>query len=284
MSTPLVKLVQLTDPHLYADPAGWLRGVQTLAALEVTLAAAATQIQAADAVLATGDLVHDDPGGYTHFRQAFAPLGKPVLCIPGNHDDAPALARALADPPFQVGGQVDIRQWRIILLDSTVPRQDAGCLAPGELAALDSALCGAAAEHALVVLHHHPVAMASQWLDTVGLQNAPEFFAVLDRHPKVRGIVFGHVHQAFETTRRGVRILGTPSTCAQFLPRSPGFAVDTVPPAYRTLALAPDGQIDTQVVWLSPAQREPLLTMAGAAPVKNADPATRRASTSGAEP
>ena len=194
------------------------------------------------------------PAAITHFRQAFAPLGKPVLCIPGNHDDAPALARALADPPFQVGGQVDIRQWRIILLDSTVPRQDAGCLPRGELAALDSALCGAAAEHALVVLHHHPVAMASQWLDTVGLQNAPEFFAVLDRHPKVRGIVFGHVHQAFETMRRGVRILGTPSTCAQFLPRCP--ASPWTPSAgLPVLRLEPDGQMETQVVWLPQARR-----------------------------
>ena len=112
----------------------------------------------------------------------------------------------------------------------------------------------------LIALHHHPVSMGSEWLDTVGLANAEEFFAVIDRHPTVRGIVFGHVHQAFETSRHGVRILGTPSTCAQFLPRSRDFEVDALPPGYRVLTLSPTGQIDSQVAWLSEAQRHQLTT------------------------
>ena len=260
MSQSLVTLVQLTDPHLFADPDGRLRGVPTLAALQATLAAASAQIQSCHAILATGDLVQDEIGGYAHFRQAFAGLGKPVLCIPGNHDDAPALAQALQGAPFQVCGHVDILGWRVVLLDSSVARQAQGALSPAQLAALDAALTTAPGEHVLIALHHHPVSMASEWLDTVGLTNAEEFFAVIDRHPTVRGIVFGHVHQAFETTRKGVRILGTPSTCAQFLPRSRDFEVDALPPGYRVLTLSPTGQIDSQVAWLSEAQRHQLTT------------------------
>ena len=260
MSQSPVTLVQLTDPHLFADPAGRLRGVPTLAALRATLAAASAQIQSCHAVLATGDLVQDEIGGYVHFRQAFAGLGKPVLCIPGNHDDAPALTQALQGAPFQVGGHVDILGWRVVLLDSSVARQAQGALSPAQLAALDAALATAPGAHALIALHHHPVSLGSEWLDTVGLANAEEFFAVIDRHPTVRGIVFGHVHQPFETSRRGVRILGTPSTCAQFLPRSADFVVDSLPPGYRVLTLSPTGQIDSQVVWLSEAQRHQLTT------------------------
>jgi 3',5'-cyclic AMP phosphodiesterase CpdA len=44
-----------------------------------------------DAILVTGDLVQDDPGGYEHFRRLFARFGKPVLCIPGNHDFVPEM-------------------------------------------------------------------------------------------------------------------------------------------------------------------------------------------------
>lgn len=254
MSTATVKLVQVTDPHLFADPAGRLRGVPTLLALQDTLQAAAADIRSAEAILATGDLVQDDVGGYEPFRRLLRPLGKPVLCIPGNHDDALALARSLSEPPFQVGGHYDAAGWRIVLLDSSVPRQARGALAPAQLAALESALASAPERHALIALHHHPVSMGSQWLDTVGLTNHADFFAILDRHPQVRGIVFGHVHQVFEGERRGVRILGTPSTCAQFLPRARDFAVDTLPPAYRVLKLEPDGRLASHVEWLPEIQ------------------------------
>jgi 3',5'-cyclic-AMP phosphodiesterase len=248
--TPL-RLVQLTDPHLYGDAARTLRGVPTLPALRATIDAAAVDIGGCDAILATGDLVQDDPVGYGHFRDVFSAVGKPVLCIPGNHDLLPEMRAALQGPPFQLDGPVDLGAWRILLLDSTVPGEVGGRLSPAELARLESDLAAAPDRHALVMLHHHPVPMGSQWLDAVGLVNAAEFFAVLDRHPQVRGVVYGHVHQHHEIERRGVRILATPSTCSQFLPDSQDFAIDDQPPAWRRLDLHPDGRIWTRVRWLA---------------------------------
>jgi len=60
-----------------------------------------------------------------------------------------------------------------------------------------------------------------------------------------------------------VRILGTPSTCAQFLPRARTFAVDSLPPAWRTLELHADGRVVTDVAWLSAADRQRFATAAG---------------------
>ena len=65
--------------------------------------------------------------------------------------------------------------------------------------------------------------MDSRWLDRVGLENAAEFLQTIDRHRNVRAIVWGHVHQAYEGLRKGVRLLATPSTCAQFLPHAARF-------------------------------------------------------------
>ena len=65
--------------------------------------------------------------------------------------------------------------------------------------------------------------MASRWLDRVGLTNAAEFLHTIDQHKNVRAIVWGHVHQAYDGLRKGVRLLATPSTCAQFLPHSDEF-------------------------------------------------------------
>jgi Icc protein len=178
-----------------------------------------------------------------------------VLCIPGNHDDVPALREALDAPPFLLGGVHDYGAWRLVMLDSSVPGEVAGRISSAELDTLEAALAGAGEErHVLVALHHHPVPMGSAWLDTVGLVNADEFLAVLARHNNPRAVVFGHVHQAFEQERRGVRLFGTPSTCSQFRPRVDHFSVDERPPAWRSFRLYANGSIDTELNWLDSRQ------------------------------
>ncbi|MEY4762291.1 MAG: hypothetical protein RLZZ200_2147, partial [Pseudomonadota bacterium] len=200
-------------------------------------------------LLATGDLVQDQPEGYRHVRRLLGGLRIPVHCIPGNHD-TPELAAALSDGPFSVGGHFDRDAWRVVMLDTRVPGRGEGRLAGSELARLDALLAEAGDRPSLVVMHHQPVALGSEWLDGIGLSNADAFLSVLDRHPVVRGVVFGHVHQAVDTSRGRVRFLGTPSTCAQFKPRVPNFEVDTLPPAWRRISLLPDGSIESTVAWL----------------------------------
>jgi 3',5'-cyclic-AMP phosphodiesterase len=247
-------LVHLTDPHLFGDAARTLRGVPTLAALRATLASASAELALCDAILVTGDLVQDDPAGYEHFRNEMSGLEKAVLCIPGNHDDVPAMRSALSLPPFQLGGVYDQAGWRTVLLDSSVPGETSGALSTDALRYLDDALAAAPDRHALIALHHHPVAMQSRWLDTIGLANSHTFFEVLQRHSNVRAVVFGHVHQELDRMRGSLRLLATPSTCSQFTPGSDDFAVDNRPPAWRSLRLRSNGEIETRVNWAQPVR------------------------------
>jgi len=250
MDKSVLRLTHFTDPHLYGSETESLRGIATLPALKATLTHAQAHDWPPDAVLVTGDIVQDDPSGYVHFRHLFGTLGVPVLCLPGNHDEPAAMRRELNRAPFVVGGFFDLGRWRIVLLDSTVAGSASGRLSPASLTALDEALSTAGNRHCAVCLHHHPVPMDSRWLDRVSLENAPEFLQTIDRHRNVRAIIWGHVHQSYDGLRKGVRLLATPSTCAQFLPRSADFAVDQMPPAYRTLELRADGSLLTEVVWV----------------------------------
>jgi Icc protein len=246
----ILRLTHFTDPHLYGSETESLRGVATLPALEATLAHARQRDWPPRAVLVTGDIVQDDPAGYPHFRRLFGSLGVPVLCLPGNHDEPEAMRKALASEPFVVGGHRDFGQWRIVLLDSSLPGSASGRLSAQSLTQLEQALGSAGNRHCLVCLHHHPVAMGSRWLDQVALENPTEFLQVIDRHRNVRAILWGHVHQSFDGLRKDVRLLATPATCAQFLPNADEFAVDRRPPGYRTLELRPDGTLLTEVVWV----------------------------------
>jgi Icc protein len=248
-----VRLLQFTDLHLYGAAGGALRGVVTWPALEAAVAHALAHHSPWDGLLVTGDLVQDDPAGYARVRELFGDSDVPVYCVPGNHDVPPAMRDALAEPPFQVCGTALLGRWQLVLLDSYLQGSANGRLTGDELERLDAALAMHPDRHALVCLHHHPVPMGSRWLDRVGLENPQELFAVLDRYPHVRALLWGHVHQTYEGRRQFVRLLATPSTCAQFAPGSDGFAIDPRPPAYRWLDLHDDGRVETGVEWVEAA-------------------------------
>ena len=243
-----LRLLQISDPHLFGPADATLRGVVTRRSLESVLRHARTQHGNAAAILVTGDLVNDDPGGYAAVRELLGDLGKPVWCLPGNHDDPHIMRAELSQPPFSVGGHHDLGAWRIVMLDSCVPGQAHGRLSAMELLRLAAALESAGERHVLIGMHHHPVRLGSRWLDSVCLQNADDFFAITDRCATLRAVAWGHVHQQFESRRKGVRLLSVPSTCAQFLPHAEQFALDPSPPGYRRLTLRQDGSIDTEVL------------------------------------
>ncbi|MHB8745722.1 MAG: 3',5'-cyclic-AMP phosphodiesterase [Gammaproteobacteria bacterium] len=247
-----LRLVQFTDMHLYADAQRDLLGVTTEQSFLDTLQLARAEQWPVTAVLATGDLVHDcSAAGYQRLRAHFATLDVPVHCLPGNHDDPDLMAQHLAGGSVQISTCVDYDTWRIVMLDSTIRGSDAGHLAPAQLALLESQLANAGARHVLICLHHNPIAVGSPWLDTMMVDNAAEFFAIVDRHPAVRAILWGHVHQNVDTQRRGVRLLASPSTCIQFQPQSSAFALDEAAPGYRWLVLHGDGGIATDIARLA---------------------------------
>jgi Icc protein len=213
---PAFQLLQVTDPHLFGDASRELYGLNTAESLRLVLAAALGAGRRADAIVVTGDIGDDfSAAAYANFRRALAGCGAPVFCLPGNHDDPALMATLLDDRGFQYCGRARLGGWGVVLLDTHLDGDASGRVAPHELARLDADLHALADVPVLVCLHHPPVPVGSAWLDAVGLQNGPEFLAVLDRHPQVRAVLAGHVHQEFDAQRGAVRLLATPSTCAR---------------------------------------------------------------------
>lgn len=246
-----VRVLHFTDPHLFADAGGALRGTVTLASLNAVIADIRSRDWPADLVFMTGDVIQDDTAeAYDRFVAAVRPLELPMLCVPGNHDVRPLMKAALRGPRFHYCGTVRAGNWAFIGIDSCIDGSAGGVISSEELARLRALLENEQAEHVAVCLHHPPRPMNSKWLDGVGLENADEFLAIVKGSGNVRSAVFGHVHQVFDETVDGTRIIGTPSTCAQFLPLSDEFALDVRPPAYRRITFEPDGTIDTELMWL----------------------------------
>ena len=242
-----LRVLQLTDPHLMADPAGALLGVNTRDSLDAVIRQVVAQHGQPDLVLATGDLAQDgSEEAYRVFADKFRAFSCGSAWIAGNHDRADRLEQVASE---QQASRRHIVQggWQFILLDSSVPGKVHGELADSELAFLAQTLEQNPALPTLIGLHHHPVDIGSDWMEKIGLRNREAFWAVVDRHPQVKIVLWGHIHQEHDLNRRAVRLLATPSTCIQFTSGSRKFAVEELPPGYRWFELEASGDFRTEV-------------------------------------
>lgn len=246
-----LRILQISDSHLFADPKGSLLGVETLSALQAVIALAKAEAGDLDLILATGDLVQDhSTDGYHLVQQQLSSFGVPVYALPGNHDDAALMQKQL------VGGQVSMPfavrhgHWLLIQLDSSQPGSEVGHLSAATLTSLQAELSANPDAQVLISVHHQPVPVGSPWLDTMMIDNADRLFEILDTHTQVRALIFGHVHQVFEGRYKDIQLFGCPATCFQFTQNQPSFGLDAIPPGCRLLELSADGRIESRVMRL----------------------------------
>jgi len=241
-----LKVLQLTDSHLYADPSRCLLGINTLETFDEVLAQALQEQGTPDLLLATGDLVHDaSDSGYKRLLGRLKLTGVPTYCLPGNHDLPQKMKQILNQENVHTLPSVQAQGWSLIFLDSTIPGNESGNLDTEQMGLLEVLLQAHPDKHTLICMHHHPIPVGSRWMDTMVLKNPDTFFALLAHHPQVKAVLCGHIHQQYEGEYQGIRLIGTPSTCVQFVPGQDDFGIDACPPGYRWLNLQPDGQIET---------------------------------------
>jgi len=248
------KLIQITDTHLFEDPEGRQKGVNTRRSLAAVVAHAAATHPDADAVLLTGDLSQDETAAsYELLLELIEPLrGAPVHAIPGNHDDAGHMRRILEQEGIAVLRDLQLDNWRVALLNSQVPGRVHGELGADQIAALSRSL--GSSEYIIVALHHPPLSIDSAWLDASRCLDGQALLEALADSP-VRAVVCGHIHQQFETRADGLPVMATPSTCVQFKPGMEQFATDDeAAPGYRVFELGADGGWSSSVVRVEAAR------------------------------
>ena len=234
-----VRILQITDTHLFAGETDTLLGINTLNSYHAVLDAIAKQQLPADLIAATGDLVQDQTiRAYQRFTDGIARLPAPCVWLPGNHDYQPSMAKELAAAGISSSKQVLLgEQWQILLLDSQVQGVPHGELSDDQLIWLDNCLAQQPGRHTVVMLHHHPLASGCTWLDQHSLRNSHMLAEVLTRYQNIDAILCGHIHQDMDVMWNGIRILATPSTCVQFKPHCTNFTLDTAAPGWRYLEL-----------------------------------------------
>jgi 3',5'-cyclic-AMP phosphodiesterase len=242
-------VAQITDTHLFADDRQTMFDCATNQTFAAVINAIAQLQPPPDVLLLTGDISQDDTvESYEYARSLIQSLQIPTYWIPGNHDQNTTASARLNAGCISPQKSFSQAGWQFILLDSRVDQQPSGALSRLQLEWLEQEL--ATSLPTLIAVHHHTIACGLSYMDDIVLQNADELLEIIDRHPQVKVVLSGHIHQEFATERHGVNYFGTPSTCIQLKPRQAKIEVDDRPPGFRLLRLAPDGKVRTEVCWV----------------------------------
>lgn len=245
-----IRILQITDPHLFADPNGTLLGVNTAQSFQAVIDAILESGFNYDFILATGDLTQDhNSDSYFRFAEMMHALTKPVFWVEGNHDLSEM--KEILSPHPHIRSEKHILagdNWQLFLLNSQVFGLPHGNLNPYQLEWLNYKLGGDnAKKNTMIVMHHNILPTHSSWLDQHSLRSLRELEDVLSPYKNVKAIVHGHIHQEVDDLWNGIRVLSTPSTCIQFKPNSNRFTLDMLAPGWREITLHPNGEITTQV-------------------------------------
>ncbi len=243
-----IRILQISDTHLFSNKNNNLLGVNTFASCQAVLELAKTNKVNPDFILLSGDIAQDGSNeAYVHVDELLSIMNVPVYCVPGNHDDLVVMKKIYTNGLISLEKQLIFDEWQLILLDSQKHKSVGGYLNTSELSFMTACLNQYPQHRAIIVFHHQPIQVESEWLDKVGLKNSDAFWASLANFPQVHTILFGHVHQLIEGNKDKIKYYSTPATCIQFKPKSQNFALDNVPPAYRIIDLFPNGDLETSV-------------------------------------
>lgn len=209
-----MRILQITDTHLYGDPAArHYDRIDTGAALEGLLGALGA-IGPVDAVVHTGDASEDGTEeSYRRLHAILDPvaerLGAPLVVTMGNHDVSAAYAAVRG--PGARGTEVQDRVHelagggRVVVLDSSRPGAGYGELTGEQLDWLRDVLAEPAAGGTVLAIHHPPLVAATPLLRSLDLEPLEELAEVL-AGSDVRIVLAGHYHHEMSGSIGGVPV------------------------------------------------------------------------------
>lgn len=211
-------IAQVTDIHLGFDrgnPAEFNRQ-----RLNQVLRALIDGPNRPDLLLATGDLTeYGDPESYRALAETFGQCPFPVWLAMGNHDDRAHFAEhfphiAQADGFVQYA--VDLPGRRILILDTLEPGRHGGAFCEARAAWLAARLDEDAQTPTLIVMHHPPVEVGIDWMNTHPDEPwVQRFAATIANRPNIAAILCGHLHRTITAPWKGTTVAICSSTAPQ---------------------------------------------------------------------
>jgi len=173
-----------------------------------------------DLLLATGDLVdRGDAESYRRLRAVLDACGMPVWPCLGNHDIRENFIAHFPEIPVVDGFvqyEVDAGPLRLLFLDTLEEGRHGGSFCAIRASWLAARLAEHPGKPVVIVMHHPPVEVGIEWMNT-----HPDepwvilFAATIAGHAQVKAILCGHIHRPIVAAWNGTTIAICPSTAPQ---------------------------------------------------------------------
>ncbi len=242
-----VRLLQLTDLHVFKDPDVRLKGIPTRELLEDVVRHISESGQTFDHVVVTGDHTHDElPESYQAVRQILSPWLDRLWQVPGNHDDRTVLRSVFGDRVSGVGQDritfaFKTGRWLCLGVDTHVPGAVPGRIESDQIDWIREQIQWKNPDRVALFMHHPPVDVGSLWMDPIGLTGKELLHELLRSERRIELVCSGHVHHEFSSHVGNAKIFTTPSTGLQFSPAGSQPTFVAAPPGYRVIELTDDG-------------------------------------------
>jgi 3',5'-cyclic AMP phosphodiesterase CpdA len=213
-----VLIAQVTDIHLGFEPDNPAEFNRRR--LDQVLQRMMAMTPKPDLLLATGDVVdRGDSDSYRRLKTALGQVDFPVWLCMGNHDDRENFSAWFPEVPV-VDGFVhyvfEAGPLRMIVLDTLEEGRHGGAFCEVRAAWLTARLDEAADTPTVIVMHHPPVEVGIQWMNTHPADPwVTRFRSCVAGRTNIAGIICGHLHRPITCRWEGTTIAICASTAPQ---------------------------------------------------------------------
>ena len=213
-----VKVLQITDTHLFSDDEQEIFGVKSNKQLNKCLDhLISSDLNNTDYIFLTGDVSQDETiKSYEIIAEKLSSLNIPVYWIPGNHDDQNIMSGVFKQHRnFFHERSLSFPGWHIIFMHSNSPGVPEGYFLEEEIRALSKEIQSCKNDVKIgIVMHHHPYPVGTPLMDKYILQNNIDFWNIIE-HTRVSLVICGHVHGDYSYHYKNIQIEASPATCFQ---------------------------------------------------------------------
>jgi len=211
-------IAQVTDIHLGFDPDNPAEFNRKR--LDQVLRALNDGPNRPDLLLATGDLTdRGDADSYRRLANAFSQCDFPVWPCMGNHDDRANFAQHFLHIRQEDGFVqyvIPLEGRRIIMLDTLEPDRHGGAFCERRAEWLSARLDEDATTPTLIVMHHPPIEVGIDWMNTHPEEPwVRRFTTAIAGRPNIQSILCGHIHRSITAPWNGTTIAICSSTAPQ---------------------------------------------------------------------
>jgi len=218
-----MKIIQITDTHLFSDPLGKLHGYcshQLLSDIITHLTSIYHRDGKPDFYFLTGDISQDESiESYKLALNQLERLDAPVYWIQGNHDDRNRIKSIFnSSNNLTQLKKLVTPAWDYIAIDTCQPSKDEGYISKEEMQFFLSAVEKSKQSHKniAIVMHHHACPVGTPLIDECILRDSYDFIRTIKSIDEIKLVICGHVHGDYRIPIGKKFIETCPATCFQW--------------------------------------------------------------------